>query len=139
MDNCDATMQNLRGILVVVVCNVVANLLNPVDAVLAVVWKKFLNVAAAVGIAVDRVEVIVGIASATALRVPSTVSALRKLCSLMLSKIVCTVNSVKSSDLLISKKYFSIFTNNIVIGRKRESQKKEKNNKCTNLIMELLS
>lgn len=71
----------------VVVCKVVANLLNPVAAVLAVISKKFLNVAAAVGTALDKVVAIVGMTSGIALRVPSTVSALRRLCSLMLSRI----------------------------------------------------
>lgn len=92
----------------VVVCNVVANRLKPVAAVLAVVWKKFLNVAAAVGTELDKVVAIVGMTSATAFRVPSIVSALRKLCSLMPSKIVFTENSVKPQiKPLVNKANFS--------------------------------
>lgn len=53
----------LRGKEVVVVCNVVANLLYALAAVVLVILKKFLNDTAAVGKAVDKVVVIVGTTS----------------------------------------------------------------------------
>lgn len=90
-----------------VVCSVVANLLNTVAAVVVVVRKKFLNVTAAVGTVVDKLEAIVGITSGSALWVPSIAFALRKLCSLMLSEILFTVNSVVSEFLYRSKKNVS--------------------------------
>lgn len=50
-----------------VVFKVVANLFNTVAAVLEVVWKKFLNVTAAVGTVVVKLDAIVGKTSGIAL------------------------------------------------------------------------